>query len=86
MPGARVSLKAKPAIRGQLSRASLSIVLNLAEGSAKPTPKERRRVYAIALGSLRETEALLHILRARPELSLVHRLGGCVYRLVHPQG
>jgi four helix bundle protein len=79
-------LKAKAAIRDQLSRASLSIVLNLAEGSAKPTAPERRRFYAIALGSLRETEALLHILRAQPQLALVNRLGGCVYRLVHPRG
>jgi four helix bundle protein len=78
-------LKAKAAIRDQLSRASLSIVLNSAEGSAKSTAPERRRFYAIALGSLRETEALLHILRAQPQLALVNRLGGCVYRLVHPR-
>ncbi|MBI3534569.1 MAG: four helix bundle protein [Deltaproteobacteria bacterium] len=37
----------------------LSIPLNLAEGSAKPTSPDRRKFYFIALGSLREVQTLL---------------------------
>ncbi|MEW6055761.1 MAG: four helix bundle protein [Bdellovibrionota bacterium] len=66
-------------------RASLSIVLNLAEGSGKPTKPEQRRFYAIALGSLRETEALLRILNITPALFTADRLGGILYRLIHPK-
>lgn len=78
-------IKARPHLRDQLSRASLSIVLNVAEGSGKPTPKEQRRFYSIALGSLRETQAILGIL-SQPEPSQVaFRLGGFLYRLVHPK-
>jgi four helix bundle protein len=79
------ALRARPPIKDQLDRASLSIVLNLAEGSAKPTAKDRQRFYAIALGSLRETEVLLHILSATALLEQVNHLGGCLYRLVHPR-
>jgi four helix bundle protein len=79
------AIRAKPAIKDQLERASLSIVLNLAEGSAKPTAKDRQRFYAIALGSLRETEALLHLAGATALLAQLDSLGGCLYRLVHPR-
>ena len=72
-------------LKDQLNRASLSVCLNLAEGSGKPSWKDKRRFYGIALGSCRETEALLGILN-RPELTdLVDRVGGCLYRLVNPR-
>jgi hypothetical protein len=40
-------VKAAAVIRNQLERASLSIVLNLAEGAAKPTVADKRRFFAI---------------------------------------
>ncbi len=46
-------LNLREPLKNQFHRASLSIVLNLAEGSAKPTAKERRKFYRISLGSLR---------------------------------
>ena len=52
-------------LRDQMERASLSIVLNLAEGAGRCTPPERRRHFIIALGSVYECAAILDILRLR---------------------
>ena len=46
-------LSLREPLRNQFHRASLSIVLNLAEGSAKPTAKDRRKFYRIGLGFFR---------------------------------
>lgn len=70
-------------LKDQLKRASLSICLNLAEGSAKPTPKDKKRFYAIALGSCRETQALLEIVNEKDLFALSDRVGGMLYRLVY---
>lgn len=72
-------------LKDQLLRASLSIVLNLAEGSAKPTEKDRRKFYAIALGSCRETQALLTILKQDDLFKLADQVGGGLYLLTHPR-
>ncbi len=45
----------------QLKRSSLSIVLNIAEGSSKQSDKDFNRYIAIALGSVDETVASLEI-------------------------
>ncbi len=79
------SVRAKRDLKDQLDRASLSIVLNLSEGSAKPTLPEQRRFYAIALGSLRETQSLLQILNQADAFKIADRLGGMIYCLVHPK-
>lgn len=46
-------------LRQQLQRASSSIALNLAEGRGKPTKKDQLKFFYIALGSVRECEAIL---------------------------
>lgn len=48
-------------LRDQLIRAASSVCLNLSEGSAKPTRKDRLRFYSIALGSLREVQTLIEM-------------------------
>lgn len=45
----------------QLKRSSLSIVLNIAEGSSKQSDKDFNRYIAISLGSVDETIASLEI-------------------------
>lgn len=75
-------LPGKPFVRDQLQRAALSIVLNLAEGSAKPTLKERKRFYSIAFGSLREVQALLEISKQEHVVGLADEIGACLYTLV----
>ena len=70
-------------LKDQILRASSSIVLNLAEGSAKPTVKDQAKFYFIALGSLRETQAALDLLPVCPEnlRALSDQLGGNLYKL-----
>jgi four helix bundle protein len=41
-------------LRDQVRRAMTSVVLNLAEGCGKLSPRDRRRFFAIARGSLLE--------------------------------
>ena len=47
----------------QLKRASLSIPLNIAEGSGKVTAKDKSRFYQIARGSATECGAILDSLK-----------------------
>ena len=74
-------------LRDQVLRASSSVALNVAEGSAKGTSRDQRRFYQIALGSLRECQAALDLTSLRePSIrELADRLGGCLYRLCRPR-
>jgi four helix bundle protein len=48
-------------LRSQLKRASMSIPLNVAEASGKPSGADRARYHAIARGSAMECGALLDV-------------------------
>lgn len=75
-------VRTKDFLKLQLLRASSSVVLNLAEGSGKDTLKDQRRFYIIALGSLREVQAILEIARCSQDIqTIANELGGCLYRL-----
>jgi four helix bundle protein len=56
----------------QFSRASLSIVLNLAEGAGKRSKADKRRYYLTARGSATESAALLDVCR---RLNLLEETG-----------
>lgn len=45
----------------QIKRSSLSIILNIAEGSSKQSDKDFNRFISISLGSVDETVAILEI-------------------------
>ena len=76
-------LNVPPDLQDQLNRASASIALNLKEGSARHTEKDRHRFYRTALGSFRECEAVFDIMDLRSEAlqKLADTLGGSLYRL-----
>lgn len=57
-------------IGNQITRASCSIVLNIAEGSGKSSAKDLNRYLDIALGSVYETLAGLDLLRDTGFLSM----------------
>ena len=54
--------------KNQLGRASLSIMLNIAEGSAKFSDKDRRNFYITARGSVFECSSLIGFLCAEEEI------------------
>ena len=75
------NLKLREPLKNQFHRASLSIVLNLAEGTAKPTAKDRRKFYRISLGSLREVQAILTLVNHQNLIKEADRLGAFLYKL-----
>lgn len=68
-------------LKDQLVRASSSICLNIAEGSAKPTEKDRKRFYRIALGSCREVQAVIEMESLLTIHELTDRLAAHLYKL-----
>ena len=76
-------IKVRGPLRDQLTRASSSIALNLKEGSAQPTFKNRIRFYFIALGSLREVQAIIDLKKLDTLRLPADMLGAHLFRLCH---
>ncbi len=57
------------ALGDQIRRSATSVPLNIAEGNAKRTPKEKRRYFEIALASLEELHCQISIARDLQYLS-----------------
>ena len=77
-------LKLKGNLRDQLDRAASSIALNLSEGNAKRTVKEKKRYYQTAYASAQECKTILKLARVRD--SKMHdqadQLGAYTYNLM----
>lgn len=71
-------------LKDQLDRSSSSISLNLAEGNAKFSFKDKARFYQMAYGSLRESQTILMLANIQDEklLSNTEHLARSLYRLV----
>jgi four helix bundle protein len=71
-------------LREQLDRASSSISLNLAEGNAKYSYKDKSRIYQIADGSLRECQTILRLANVTDAklLGISNHLGISMYKLI----
>ena len=65
---AKLSLDLQYSVSDQLRRAVLSITNNIAEGSDKPSPRERKRYYHTALSSARECASMCIVLHRRSAL------------------
>lgn len=71
-------------LKNQLLRASSSVALNLAEGSARPTLRDRLRFYNTARASFIECQAawqLSGVAMPADVLACMQCLGGSLYRL-----
>jgi four helix bundle protein len=62
--------RADSVVRDQLRRASLSIVLNVAEGAGQRAAGQKRNLFGIARGSALECAAIVDVLRIRGRLSV----------------
>lgn len=71
-------------LRNQLLRASSSIALNLAEGNAMFTVREKRRFFQTAFGSLRECQVIFRLAKCNDEklLQTADHLAASLYKLV----
>ncbi len=79
------SLKLTGNLRDQLTRASSSIALNLSEGNAKPSVKEKRRYYQTAYASLKECQTILRLAKIENEEinEKANFLGASLYKLTN---
>lgn len=77
------TLKLRNPIRDQLLRASLSIALNITEGSGRISLKEKKRFYSIAMGSLREVQCIVRILNHEELRRSYNHLGALLYGLLN---
>jgi len=64
-------------MKHQLGRASLSVMLNIAEGVAKSSIKERKNFYTIARGSAFESASVIRFLISENEIS--EQEGNAIY-------
>ena len=81
----RVAARAGTVCRHELERASLSIVLNIAEGAGRRSAAEKARFYVIARGSATESAALLEVLARNRRISTTEARAGKaqIVRIVH---
>ena len=80
-------LKVTGHLKDQLHRAASSITLNLSEGNAKGTAKDKRHFFQMSYGSLRECQTIFKLLKVEEAtiLNSADRLGACLYKLVNSQ-
>jgi len=73
-------------LKMQLLRSSSSISLNLAEADGRASTQDRRRFFQMAMGSLRESQAILELISRKEDAlyRMADQLGAHLYRLLHP--
>lgn len=70
-------------LKDQLLRASSSISLNLSEGNAKRTVKEKKRYYQMAYASVQECKTIFKLARIEDTTSdAADKLGAYIFNLL----
>lgn len=71
-------------LRDQLLRAASSISLNLSEGNAKRTEKEKKRYYHTAYASCQECKTIFKLAKIddKEVVDLADKLGAWLYKLL----
>src|SRR5476651_834777 len=72
-------------LKDQLRRAALSIALNLSEGTGKTSMPDRVRFFEIAMGSIRECQAVVEIESeafTAVQKDLLDHLAASAYKLI----
>jgi four helix bundle protein len=71
-------------LRDQILRAAFSVSLNLSEGNAKRSVKEKKRFYQIAYGSIQECKIILKLAKVDdPEIiNMADKLGAWIFNLL----
>ena len=79
-----VALPLKAHLKEQLLRAAASVALNLAEGRGKPSVRDQLRFFHIAMGSVRESQAILALgnQESTKAYQLLDSLAAHLYRLI----
>ncbi len=72
-------------LKDQLRRAASSVGLNLSEGTGRRTPKDQVRFFQIALGSIRECQAVVELESdafTAAQRDLLDHLAASTYKLI----
>jgi four helix bundle protein len=79
-----VEMKVAGHLRDQLIRAASSVPLNLSEGNAKFSVKEKKRFYLTAYASIKECQTIFKMLpTCDPKIvATADHLGASIYKLV----
>ena len=73
-------------LRDQLLRASSSVSLNLSEGNAKRTVKEKKRYYQMAYASVQECKTIFKLARIEDASSdAADKLGAYIFNLLNSE-
>ena len=78
------AVKLRGHLKDQLSRASASIALNLSEGNAKNSVKDKKRYFQSAYGSLRECQTIFKLAQISDDHldEMSDKLGASLYKLL----
>ena len=79
-------LKLGGVLQNQFDRSLLSICLNLAEGSARPTSKDRRKFYYISYSSLKEVSTILKLRNINKYNEKISCLAAHIWKLAQNPG
>ena len=71
-------------LKDQLFRAATSVPLNLSEGNAKHSAKEKKRFYQMAYASIQECKTILRLAKCEDKdlLDKTDKLGAWIYNLL----